>query len=152
MAITTFLNTFTKLWRNSFIRYAISGVLTVLTDVLVLVLLKEFAHVDVYLAATISFGASLLVNFLLNKYWAFGVRSYTSQQIVMYGILVSINYAVGLGLIGFAMNSGGSYVIGKISALVLTTLWNFFIYKYIIFAPTSVMHRILSKKDSSTDG
>jgi len=122
----------------------------VLTDVVVLVALKELAHIEVYVAATLSFSASLIVNFLLNKYWSFAVRSYTSQQIVMYSILVGINYLVGLALIDLATSNGASYIAGKLCALVLTTIWNYFLYKKVIFANKSVLHHS-SEKDSSTN-
>lgn len=123
-----------KLLRDkSLIRYIIVGLTTVLVDVGLLYLLVSQAGIEVYVAATISFWTSLAYNFLLSKLWTFGVKKHTTYQLIGYGLVITINYFVGLGLIGLAGDMHQSYLVGKLAALAITTIWNYLLYRYVIF-------------------
>ncbi|TAK89115.1 GtrA family protein [Patescibacteria group bacterium] len=117
----------------SFIRYVVAGALTVGVDVGLLYILVSFFQVEVYIAATVSFVTSLVVNFTLNKLWSFGARSNTPQQVIVYSLVILLNYLVGLAMIALAKDLHLGYMVGKVSALIITTLWNFFLYKYVVF-------------------
>jgi putative flippase GtrA len=122
-----------SLLKNKFLRYVASGLATVATDVGGLYILVHFFGVQVYLAATVSYLVSLVVNFGLNKLWTFEAGTNTSYHMVAYGLVIGLNYLVGLGMIALAQHIGAGYLVGKVAALVITTGWNFFIYKYVVF-------------------
>ena len=117
----------------SFIRYLVAGFATVAVDVGMLFALVHIAHLNVYLAATISFWTSLVVNFGLNKLWTFGVKQNTPHHLTFYGAIILLNYLVGLLFIAFARELHLSYLVGKLAALAITTGWNYFLYKHVVF-------------------
>lgn len=104
-----------------------------MVDLGLLYVLAGALHLDVYLAATVSFWTSLLVNFLLNKYWTFGVDSNTPQHIVAYSGVVLFNYLFGLAMITLAKDLHMGYMVGKLAAIALSIVWNFLIYKHLVF-------------------
>lgn len=118
---------------TSLIRYIIVGLTTVLVDIGLLYILASLLHVEVYIAATISFWTSLVYNFLLSKLWTFNVRQHTTYQLIGYGLLITCNYFVGLALIAVAKDLHEPYLAGKLLALIVTTVWNYLLYKYVIF-------------------
>ena len=63
-------------------RFAIVGVIAALTDVGVLVLLKELFHVDVLLSSAVSFSVSVVVNYILSM--AFVFKSKGQNKIRIY--------------------------------------------------------------------
>lgn len=115
------------------IRYITVGLTTVLVDIGLLYILASLLQVEVYVAATISFWTSLVYNFLLSKFWTFNVRKHTTYQLVGYGLLITCNYIVGLVLIAAAKDIHQPYLAGKLLALIVTTVWNYLLYKYVIF-------------------
>jgi putative flippase GtrA len=128
------------------VKYAIAGSGTVTIDLGLLIILKQYAHIDVYVAATISYWLSLLFNFSVNKLWTFDARSNTPQHVVSYSVLIGINYLTGLGLIKVALALHGSYVVGKLIGFALTTTWNFLLYKHVIFVTERWRPELLSTK------
>jgi len=139
---------FSRVYRSALIRYGVTGVLTVSVDLGGLVLLHQVFGVEVYVAATLSFWASLGVNFVLNKLWTFHVRSHTTQQAMVYGCLVFVNYMTGLAMIDFFTVLGFGYIYGKIAALAMTTIWNFILYKKVIFIKRPVGRLLRASKRS----
>lgn len=116
----------------SVVRYVVVGLLTVAVEYGLLVGLTR-GGVGVYLAATVGFWVSLLVNFVVNKLWTFGVRPATGHHLAFYAVLVALNYATGLGLIALARALGLDYLVGKVAATCLTTGWNYLLYKHVVF-------------------
>jgi putative flippase GtrA len=117
---------------HQLIRYILVGLITVVVDVGGLYVLVQLGT-SVYIAATISFAASLCVNFLLSRIWTFNARLNTPYQIVLYATLVLVNYLFTLAAINVAQHYHIGYLEGKIAAVVITTCWNFLLYKYVIF-------------------
>lgn len=115
-------------------RYIVVGLTTVAIDVGLLYLLVQVG-VPVYVAATIAFGTALLTNFTLSRVWTFGVRRRTPYQTALYGLLILGNYLFSLLLIGVFLHFNASYIAGKVTAVAITTIWNFLIYRYVIFVP-----------------
>lgn len=115
-------------------RYVVVGLTTVGIDVGLLYLLVQFG-VPVYLAATIAFATALLANFTLSRVWTFEVRRRTAYQTAWYGLLIFGNYLFSLLLIAVFQHYNASYIAGKVTAVAITTIWNFLMYKYVIFVP-----------------
>lgn len=120
-----------------FLLYGTVGVVGFAVDFGLLVLFREVVGASVWLAATIAFWASLAVVFLSNKYLTFGARGAGHRQLVRYFILLGINYLVTLGVIFLAERAGLGYQIGKIAAVGMTTVWNFFAYQLWVFRKPS---------------
>jgi putative flippase GtrA len=98
-----------------------------------LVLLREVFAAPVWLAATVAFWASLAVVFLTNKYVTFDARGTGPRQLVRYFVVLGINYLVTLGVLALAERIGVGYQIGKVAAVAMTTVWNYFAYEFWVF-------------------
>lgn len=87
-------------------------------------------------AVTIGFIAGLTASFLLQKLLVFKDnqknRSKTSKQVVAYLSLVALNYTFTLLFVEI-VSDFISITIARTIALIITTGWNFIIYKLFIF-------------------
>lgn len=116
-------------------RYVVTGGITYVFDIGILVSLYSGLHTSRAVAASASFWLGLIFSFLLQKLLAF--QDYKkemraiSRQIFWYAILIVINYFVTVLVV--SMFPGRYIVISRTAALLVTTLWNYFIYKKVIF-------------------
>lgn len=123
----------TALDGRRFLVYVVVGVVGFAVDFGLLVLFREVVRTPVWLAATISFWASLAVVFLSNKYLTFDARGAGSRQLLRYFVLLGVNYLATLGVIYLAERTGFGYQIGKVVAVGMTTIWNYFAYQLWVF-------------------
>jgi putative flippase GtrA len=89
-----------------------------------------------YFANSISFGLGLLTSFLLNRLWTFGGKNYqkkAAHQLSFYIALALINLLLTNVFIGVLEKIGTNPRIGKLVAMVITSLWNYFLFKALIF-------------------
>lgn len=121
------------LFQHSFVRYVLIGGTTVAIDVGLLIVLKEFLHVPIYIAASLSYWTSILFNFLANKHWTFQVSGQLHRHALQYLLLLVFNYLVTLGIIWFFRHLGIGYLIAKMLAIAISISWTYFIYKHVIF-------------------
>jgi putative flippase GtrA len=91
-------------------------------------------HVYYVLASLIAGTVSFLLAFLLHKYIAFNATGNTAQQLVRYCILGVWNIiAQNLFLILFVEHFGMEPIHGKILAMAILVLWNFFFYRFFVY-------------------
>ena len=136
-------NIWQKIKRNQFliqlIRYCLSGGIAFIADFGLTVLLKEKGDVPPTLAATAGYIIGLIITYLLSIFWIFDQHRFSNR---MWEFLIF----AGIGLIGIAITFlcmqllsahwQIHYIIAKLTAVVLTTLWNFLAKKYILFSKT----------------
>lgn len=134
--------------QHSLFRYVFVGGLAYIVDIGVLVGLYSGLHTPRALAASASFWAGLLVSFLMQKFVAF--QDYQkelkaiSKQAFWYGALVAFNYT--LTVIIVSLFPGRDIIYSRTLAVAITTLWNYLIYKHIIFRSP---HKKISSQDTS---
>ena len=119
-----------------FVTYLAVGVTGFIVDFGLLVLFREVVGTPVWLAATIAFWSSLAVVFLTNKYVTFGAMGAGHRQLVRYFVLLGVNYLATLAVLYLAERIGLGYQAGKVAAVAMTTVWNFFAYQYWVFRTT----------------
>lgn len=121
------------------IKFLVVGVASFAIDLGLLALLHEVWGVDLWIATPIAFLASLVFNFLVQRKFTFqsGARAHVS--FMKYGVLVVFNLVAIDVIVNLFAASGISYAVGKVVATVLTTAWNFLLYKYWIFKPHPVV-------------
>ena len=119
-----------------FIRYGFVSVVALAVDFGGMVLLVELLSMHYLIAATISFTAGLVVNYLLSRAWVFAERKYDSnvKEFLLFA---------GIGVIGLALNNvilwlavdkiGIFYIYSKIIATILVFFWNFGLRKMLVF-------------------
>lgn len=119
-----------------FFRYGFVSVAALAVDFGGLVFLKEYAHLNYLLAATISFVAGLIVNYLLSAFWVFHSSKLLNKK---HEFLLF----TGIGLIGLGLTDlilwiltsglGIYYVLSKAIATVIVYFWNFGARKKYVF-------------------
>lgn len=117
------------------VKFLVVGVASFAIDLGLLALLHEVGGVDLWIATPIAFLASLVFNFLVQRKFTFqsGARAHVS--FLKYGVLVLFNLVAIDVIVNLFAASGISYAVGKVVATVVTTAWNFLLYKYWIFKP-----------------
>lgn len=125
------------LYQMSFVRYLFVGVTSLGVDYVLLIFCYRVLGFDLPLATTLGFVVGLFVNFLLNKFWSFHdtdrSTKHSFRQAALYGVLVGFNLAFTNIFILATHQLGIAPEISKIITTALTTLWNFVLYKKIIF-------------------
>jgi putative flippase GtrA len=121
----------------SIVKYISVGLISVAVDYGMLLILYRLLDVPLEVATAVAFIIGLVVNFILNRMWSFDVkadRRGTIRQAVLYGLLVLINTLFTVAVVGFASNN--LHILPEISkpvCVLLTTMWNYILYKKVIF-------------------
>jgi putative flippase GtrA len=123
-----------RLWSHSAVRYLVVGGVAFVADFAILWLLHEVAGLNVAIAAPIGFLASFVVTYTLQRTIAFTSDARVVPSVARYTALVIAN-TIATGAIVWAIDTGGGgWVVGKVVAVAATTLWNYFAYRYWVFA------------------
>ena len=109
------------------IKFGIVGVIATLIDLAVLMLLKEFMHVDVLVASAVAFSVSVIANYILSMLFVFKSRGNSKVKEFLVFVILSIG---GLLLNQFIMWIGTEimtayYLWVKAFALVFVPIYNF---------------------------
>lgn len=125
-----------RLYQHAVVRFLLVGGLSFALDLGILALLHEVFGVALWVATPIAFVVSLVFNFLLQRIFTFQATNNGSISAAKYILLVIVNIAVSdLVVTGFDA-LGWSYIVGKTTATVMTTTWNYFLYHHWIFKRT----------------
>lgn len=134
-ASSTSTNFIERLWALGPVRYLTMGGLAFLFDAGVLWLLHDGFGLDLALSTAAAFLLSFAVTYTLQRTFAFGGDSGVAPSIVRYTILVLFNTLATTAIVWLVDALGAPWIVGKIAAVVATTVWNYFIYRYWVFAP-----------------
>lgn len=114
--------------------YLAVGLLSVGVDVGLLVLLREVVQAPLALATAVAFGASVLVNFTLNRLtFATATSAAVGVHALRYGSLVAANWAVTVLVVTLAPTVGVPYLVAKLGIVAASTVWNFLLYRSWVF-------------------
>ncbi|MDO8513835.1 MAG: GtrA family protein [bacterium] len=118
---------------SSFTRFIIVGVINNAIDFGLLNLLHLAFQLNLYWAINISFSASTINSYFLNRHWTYQYKSNQKDH------LKKISQFFFVSIVGLLMNNGIIYFVtnqtnlnynyGKIIATVLVVLWNYSINK-----------------------
>lgn len=115
--------------------YLIVGISVYLFELVVIVIAQRFGASSV-LAVGISFWLGLIVSFILQKIIGFKDKrmhhKILAVQILAFSILVLLNFCFTL-LVAKLLSPAVPAVISRTIALAITTIWNYYIYKWHIF-------------------
>ncbi len=124
------------LYQNAVVRFLLVGGLSFALDLGLLALLHEAFGVALWIATPIAFIVSLVFNFLLQRVFTFRATNKGSVSAAKYLLLVLVNIVVSDVIVTGFDALGWSYVIGKTTATILTTGWNYLLYRHWIFKRT----------------
>lgn len=125
--------------RRQFAKYFIVGFSGLFLDMGSLYILTEFLHVRPVFAVMINGIFMLNYIFFLNKHWTFRSSGVTHKQMVKFFILAGFNYVVAIGLMYLLHDKFGlNHFLARLSNIVISVAWNFFIYKYWVYKKEEV--------------
>lgn len=123
--------------RHSGIRYLFAGGLAFLVDLGLLALFHEVFGWPTWLAAGLAFIVSFAFTYSIQRWFTFGSRAPHGPALVKYAILVAFNTVATAAIVGLIDLTPAGWVAGKVVATVATTVWNYFVYRYWVFADRS---------------
>lgn len=122
------------LWSSSLVRYLVMGGLSFAFDFGLLFLLYDVASVPLAIATPTAFLASFVVTYTLQRLFAFRASDAVAPSVIRYALLVAANTVLTTGVVALADSLGWSWVVGKIVAVAITTVGNYFAYRHWVFA------------------
>lgn len=130
--------TVTRAGVEPFVRYSVTGLISLVVDVGGLLLLHELFGIWAPAAAVLSYLAAFGVNFLLNRNWTFGVGAHPSgPQLVRFTIVaVAAASFLFFGML-WLTSIGMPYLVAKAVLMVLIVVVNFVVMRRWVFGRTS---------------
>lgn len=119
--------------RGEALRFLVVGGLSFLIDFGLLVLLHEVFGLALIVATPIAFLTSLVVNYALQRLYAFRATTSIGPSALKYLALVAFNTVAASLIVASSEHVGLGYEVGKVLSTALMTVWNFFLYKHWIF-------------------
>lgn len=119
-------------------KYFITGGSTVAADYGTFALLYSVVSAPLFVATTGSLVAGLTVSFTLNRIWVFGARKERAHkaapiQMALYITLFLFNTGFTYLFIKLLTDNGLNAYAAKFLSILIIMVWNFVIYKKIIF-------------------
>ena len=124
--------------RRHIFAYIASGVGAVIVDYTTFITAYYVFRLPVALAAPAGLTVGFIASFLLNKLWTFkrktrSTKKETTTQVMLYFLLFLLNNLFTIYFIKLLFSLGVSVAIGKLMSTGMITLWNYILYKKIIF-------------------
>ena len=116
-------------------RFLLIGGLSFLVDIGTLYFLYRVVGVALWVSTVVAFILSFFFNFFLQRSFAFGSSMRMSSSMWRYVLLVGFN-TVATVLIVTGLEVWIGWLPAKILAVVMSTIWNFFFYRYLVFPPS----------------
>ena len=124
-----------KILSPSFLKYLAIGLTTVGLDFLSLIAFKHLLFLSATMAVAINQLLVWMFNFTLNKHVTFKNKALPYTQFLRYCLLAGLNYIFAVIVMHiFSDRMGFDYLVVRGGTIIFTTLWNYFIYKYWIYA------------------
>lgn len=123
-----------RLLSHSGVRYLIAGGLSFLVDFGLLALLHNVLLWPVWLASGVSFLLSFAFTYTIQRVFSFGSRAPHGRAVLRYTLLVAFNTLATILIVSLVNASVVGWAGGKVVATVVTTVWNYFAYRYWVFA------------------
>jgi putative flippase GtrA len=122
-----------RAWSSSAVRYLLVGGLAFLLDIGLLALLHKVAGIPLIVATPVAFLLSFAATYVMQRVITFEARGGWTSSAAKYTALVVVNMIATTAIVAGAEVIGWSWAVGKIAAVALTTIWNYFGYRYWIF-------------------
>jgi putative flippase GtrA len=125
---------FARAWSSRGFRYLLVGGLAFLFDIGLLALLHEILGVPLVVATPTAFLTSFGLTYLMQRSITFDGEGGWTSSAVKYTLLVVLNTFATTAIVSGIAVLGWPWEIGKIAAVASTTVWNYFAYRYWVFA------------------
>lgn len=126
--------TLRRTWANTAVRYLVVGGLAFLIDFGLLALLHEVIRIPLVISTPTAFLTSFALTYLLQRSITFDGRGGWTASAAKYTLLVAFNTVATTAFVTLVGSSDLPWEWGKIIAVASTTIWNYFAYRYWVFA------------------
>ncbi|MDJ0337577.1 GtrA family protein [Cryobacterium sp. PH31-O1] len=140
-SFVTVRNTIAVLFRHSVVRYLIIGGMSFLIDIGLLALFYQVFGWQLWLATGSAFLLTFVFNYSLQRAFSFGSDAGHGRTLLRYLVLLGANTLATIGIVWVVDLSAFGWSVGKIAATIITTGWNYFIFRYWVFAGASTTER-----------
>lgn len=113
-------------------KYIIIGGTSALCELLLFTIFQVLG-IGIFISNISSVIVATIINYLLNKSWAFKSKKGSIKSLVLYISLFIFNITFSSQFIIFLSNAGVQSIVAKFISMILITCWNFVLYKKIIF-------------------
>jgi putative flippase GtrA len=119
---------------GQFIKYVITGLVSFTTEISLVYLFTEVVKLWYIYSNSMALLAVFIINFSLNRFWAFRSRQPFVKQLIMSGTLFFLNLVAGNAIMYFFTETIRLYYLfSKVIATGMAVTWNFLLYKYYIY-------------------
>ena len=125
---------FRVLINHSAVRYLVIGGTSFLIDFGLLALLFQVLAWPLWLATGTAFLLSFIFSYYMQRVFSFGSQASHASALGKYLALLAFNTVASIGIDWLVDLTGWGWGAGKIAATVITTGWNYFAYRYWVFA------------------
>lgn len=118
------------------IRSLVVSVIALIVDFSMLVFFKEVLGVNYLIAATMSFGLGVVVNYTLSVRWVFAHRKLKNRktEFIIFLIITIAGLGLNLAIIaGLVQIYSVDYRIAKVVSTIIVFFWNFIARKKILY-------------------
>lgn len=123
-----------RVFGHSAVRYLIAGGAAFLVDLGLLTLLRNVFGWPLWLATGAAFLLSFFFTYTVQRIFAFTSSAPHGIAMLKYAALVAFNTAASVVIVASVDWTGAGWVAGKVVATVVMTIWNYFVYRYWVFA------------------
>jgi putative flippase GtrA len=137
------------------IKFFFAGSTAAVIDLLFLFLFHGILKWGLVLSTSLAFILSFAVSFTLQKFWTF--RNYSQKRIPVQFVLYIGNAFIGLNINGFLMHVFVNklniwYLLAQILVNLIIGVYNFFVYKFIVFRTKTDENNCQQKTITGTTG
>lgn len=125
---------FRAIANHSAARYVVIGGASFLVDFILLALFFQVFGWPLWIATGIAFLTSFVFNYFLQRVFSFGSQASHATTLSKYIALLAFNTMATIGIVWLVDLTGWGWGAGKVTATVVTTGWNYFVYRYWVFA------------------
>lgn len=118
-------------------RYLAAGFLAFLVDFGLLALFREVFGWPTAVAAAVAFLVSFAFTYTIQRTLGFMSRAPHGRALVRYTILVGANTVATAVIVTLVDQTAAGWGVGKVLATAATTIWNYFAYRWWVFAETA---------------
>jgi putative flippase GtrA len=122
-----------RLWEQSAVRYLVVGGFCFFVDVGLLWTTHDVLGAPLAIATPIAFLASFAVTYTLQRVVAFASAARVAPSVARYTALVIFNTLATTVIVWAVDAVGWTWLVGKVLAVVVTTVWNYFLYRFWVF-------------------
>lgn len=119
---------------HSAVRYVVIGGASFLIDFGLLALFFQGFGWPLWTATGTAFLVSFVFNYFMQRMFSFSSQAPHASALGKYLALLAFNTLATIGIVWLVDQTGAGWGAGKIAATAITTGWNYFLYRYWVFA------------------